>query len=172
MKKGFQLLMMISFFLAGQNATAQMGAAKTMQFDIDTVVVFKAKVDTVWKLVKDPARWNEISNGFITKIETKGDLQTGLLKTVTFADGRVREDIVKQFQPEHRFIVFEAKSPLPAGVKDNVALLTLKVDPGVGTQMVYKIMVNGSAAGKQELLVAMRDEMRAMIAGMNKALGQ
>ncbi len=169
MKRNIYLFLAAVLFM-GTSADAQMGAAQKMTFDSDTVVVFSAPLQKVWKLVKDPAKWNELSNGYVAGIEGSGDLQSGWERKITFADGRHRTDEVTQYQPEYNFIVSKVKSPLPKGIQDNIYMLSLQGAPGGGTQMKYSIKVDGEEPGKQQLLEALKKEMEVFIRGVGEAL--
>ncbi|NML23910.1 hypothetical protein HHL16_23720 [Pseudoflavitalea sp. G-6-1-2] len=153
-------------------ATAQMGEAQKITFDKDTTVNFNVSVDAVWKLVKDPAKWNELSNGHISSISTKGSLETALLRTISFADGTTRTDEVSQFMPEYKFIVNRVVAPLPKGVTENIYMFSLVNEEGKGTQMKYSIKVDGSEPGKQQLLAALIKEMDAFLRGVQQALNK
>lgn len=170
MKKKIYFLLLAGLFIIIKGANAQMGAAQKMILDVDTTITFNASLQTVWNLVKDPAKWNEISNGYVTKIETSGDLQSTLVRNITFADGTTRTDEVTQFMPQYNFIVSRVKNPLPQGITENIYMFSLVANPGGGTQMKYSIKVDGDAAGKQQLLEALKKEMNAFIQGVQKGL--
>ena len=170
MKRKISLLLLAGLFIINECASAQMGEAKKMVLDVDTTVMLNASLSKVWKLIKDPAKWNEISNGYITRIETSGDLQSTLERNITFADGTTRTDEVTQFTPQYYFIVSKVKSPLPKGISENIYMFSLQAEPGAGTRMKYSIKVDGDAEGKQQLLETLKKDMNAFIHGVQKAL--
>lgn len=169
MKRYFYFLLLVGVF-AGKKVDAQMGEAKKMVLDVDTLISFNAPLQTVWKLVKDPAKWNELSNNYVTKIETSGDLESTLVRNITFADGATRTDEVTQFMPQYYFIVNKVSSPLPKGISDNIYMFSLQSEPGKGTQMKYSIKVDGDDEGKQQLLKTLKKEMNYFIQGVKTAL--
>lgn len=164
------IIALLVLIVTGSQAKAQMGAAQTMVYDSDTIISFNAPLDKVWNLIKDPSKWNELSNGKITSITTKGNLSTTLHRKMTFADGSTRTDEVSQFMVEQHFIVNKVLGPLPNGITDNMYLFSVKHDPGKGSQMFYGIKVEGDAEGRKALLATLKKEMDDFIAGIQKAL--
>ena len=170
MKQKIYILLLAGLFTISKQTNAQMGAAQKMTLDVDTAVTFNASLQTVWKLVKDPAKWNEISNGYMTKLETSGDLQSTLEMNITFADGTTRVDEVTQFTPQYYFIVNKVKSPLPKGITENIYMFSLVAQQGGGKKMKYSIKVDGAEEGKRQLLEVLKKDMNAFILGIQKVL--
>ena len=156
-------------FLSSQKGYSQMGLAQQIIFDIDSTVTFNAPRDGVWELLKEPSKWNEISNGLIARVVIK-KLPSGMKKEIVFADSSLRYDFITQYQPEYRFIVTEVTKPLPAGITQNFFSIIVNAINENTCSFIYRIKVDGEAIAKSQLLAALRNEMCAIIAGMRLKL--
>jgi hypothetical protein len=158
-------------------ADAQMQAAKRITFDVDTTLIFNVKRSVVWDLIKDPAQWDKISNGHILSIKTTGTLgdegkSTDLTLDISYADGSKWKEKVTQLQPVYRFIVLQITDPVPAGVTENFFSIVVNAETEKSCSMSYRIKVEGSNPGKNELLSHLTNDMRAFIKGISQRLTQ
>lgn len=149
--------------LGSKETMAQMEAAKKMVMDFDTTVTFNVKRSIVWDLFKDPAKWHEVSNGYILSTELKNDNE----RNIIFADGTKRSDLITQNEPQNRFIVVKVISPLKSGISSNLFMFTFSAITENSSSMAYRIQIEGKKADKQELLNALKKELYAYIKGIN-----
>lgn len=145
---------------------SQMGAAQKIVLDIDTAVNLNVSVATLWDSIKDPATWAAFSNGYIKSIEASGDFQ-GLKRTLHFSDGRERTDVVKQYQPEYKFIVITITG-VPASIKDNFFMFTATSEGKGLSKLNIAVRVEGDKKEKAALLNALKPEIQAYIMGLTE----
>jgi hypothetical protein len=153
--------------LASVQSMAQMGAAGKITYDIDTTVKFDVSVSILWEAINEPAKWADISNGYIKSVAVSGDLpnQTRL---VHFADGMERKDVISQYQPEYRFIVLKITGPLSPAIKDNMFCFAAATDGKGLSSLHFMIKVAGEEREKKELLDSLKKEMYGYITGLTK----
>jgi hypothetical protein len=113
----------VLYLLTSVQALAQMEAARKIVYDIDTTVKFNVSVPVLWDAIKEPAKWTDVSNGYIRSITVSGSLPNQI-RVVNFADGTTRKDVIAQLQPEHRFIVLKIIDPVSSAIKDNILAFT------------------------------------------------
>ena len=159
--------LVIGCLLASVHTMAQMEPAKRITMDFDTTVKFNISVATLWNTLKDPATWAQFSNGYIKSIEVVGDLPKQT-RIVHFADGTERKDIVAQYQPEYRFIVFKIADPLSPAIKDNVFGFTSATEGKGLSSLHMMIKIEGDEKEKSVLLNALKKEITGYIAGLTK----
>lgn len=157
--------------LASVQTMAQMEPARRITFDLDTTVKFNVSVATLWDTLKEPATWANFSNGHIKSIEVSGDLPKQT-RIVHFADGTERKDIVVQYQPEYRFIVFKIADPLSPAIKDNVFGFTSATEGKGLSSLHIMIKVEGDEKEKKVLLNALKKERDGYIAGLTKLFAE
>lgn len=152
------------------NGFSQMGAAQKITYDIDSTTLFNIKRDNVWDLLKEPGKWNEISNGHIARVETK-KVGYNTKMTLVFPDSSRRTDMVTQFQPEYCFIVIQVKDPVPAGVTESYYTVVVNAVTENSCSVAYRIRAEGDAQGKAQLLRELKAEMIAILSGLKSKLG-
>jgi hypothetical protein len=148
---------------------SQIEEAKKISWDIDSTTSFKASRDNVWDLLKDLSKWNEISDGYIARVDVK-KVGYNMKMTLVFADSSRRTDMVTQYQPEYRFIVIEAKEPLPAGVTENTFTVVVNALTENSCTVKFGIRAEGDEVGRTQLLKELKREMVAILSGLNKKL--
>lgn len=147
----------------------QMEAAQKITWDYDTTVTFKKSVPVLWDVIKDPAQWAAISNGYITSINVKGET-VGQKRELTFADGTKRKDVVVQYQPEYKFIVLKITDPVPSGVKDNTFAVTASTEGEGVSSLHFMLRAEGDEQQKSPMINALKKETIQYIEGLRKVL--
>jgi hypothetical protein len=150
---------------------AQMEAARKIQYDADTLAKFNVPVSVLWDAIKEPAKWADISNGYIKSITVSEDL-VGKNRMVHFADGTERKDMIAQYQPEYKFIVLKVYEPLPSEIKDNTMAFTAATDGKGFASLHVFIKVDGAEAEKIKMLDMLKKEAYAYIEGLRKLFQQ
>jgi hypothetical protein len=155
-------------------AKAQMEAARKVSLDVDTTVQFNVKRSVVWNLVKDPAQWDKLFAGNLKSFKTQGTMETSpgnppsMTLNIVFNNGAVRNEQLRQIQPEYRFIVMEAINPIPEGITDNNLGITVNVVSENACSLKYFMTVNGPQKAKNELVDQLSKEMRLFLKGLSK----
>lgn len=157
--------------LVSVQSMAQMEAARKITYDIDTTVKFKVPVPVLWDAIKEPAKWADISNGYIKSISVIGDLPQQS-RVVSFADGTERKDIVAQYQPEYRFIVFKISEPLSPAIKDNMFAFTAASEGKGLSSLHIMVKAEGDEKEKAALLNSLKKEIDGYIDGLAKLFSE
>lgn len=153
-------------------ANAQMEAAQKVELDIDTGVVFKASVSALWDVIKDPAAWAGFSNGYVQSIETTGE-KGNQKRTIHFADGTQRKDMVTQYQPEYKMIVFKISEPLEPSVKECTLIFVIRTPEESGTAEFHiGVLIHGNKSDKAKMLLHLKQEMKNYLQGMSSRFSQ
>jgi len=157
--------------MASVPSMAQMEPARRITYDIDTTVKFNVSVSVLWDAIKQPAKWADISNGYIKSISVIGDLPQQS-RVVTFADGTQRKDIVTQYQPEYRFIVFKITDPISPAIKDNILGFTVATEGKGVSSLHIMTKVEGVEKEKRILLNSLKKEMDEYISGLTELFSE
>ncbi|NML21427.1 hypothetical protein HHL16_11110 [Pseudoflavitalea sp. G-6-1-2] len=148
-------------------ANAQMEAAQKVHLDIDTGVVYKTSVIALWDAIKDPAAWAAFSNGFVQSIEVTGEKENQK-RTIQFTDGTQRKDMVTQYQPEYKMIVFKMSEPMEPSVKDCTLMFVIRTpEESCTAEFHIGVIMQGNKADKEKMLPHLRKEMASYLQGMS-----
>ena len=146
---------------------AQMEAAQKIKLDIDTGVVFKTTVSSLWDVIKDPAGWASFSNGYVQSITPTGEA-ANQRRTFVFADGTERTDVITQYQPEYKMIVFKVSGPLEPSVKECSVFFVVRTPEEPGTAELHiGAVIHGSKTDKEKMLPKLKKEMSNYLQGMS-----
>jgi hypothetical protein len=146
---------------------AQMQAARKVINDFDTTVTFKVPRSVIWNKFKDPAKWHEVSDGFIVSTEIN-QVAEKTYRSIVFADGTKRKDLFTQIEPVNRMMVATIVEPLPKGITDNYFMISVIADSEHSCRFLFAFKADGDAREKQELVKQMKNECYAYLRGLNK----
>ncbi|TDQ75387.1 SRPBCC family protein [Sphingobacterium yanglingense] len=167
----FKLIALALFiFLNIGHSKAQMAAAKKVEWSVNVELDVPIERDSLWSLLKDYTLVSKLSEGYVTSIVNKDNIQP-ILREVTFADGSKREELLKQVDEQHRFLAFDYKdTSLPKGIKDVMfAFFTKELDDS-NSRVSWLVRVEGDKDAKDALIKRLNIEMQSYRAGYSKYL--
>lgn len=167
----FKVIALILFaFLAVDTSKAQMAAAQKVEWSVSVELDVPIERDSLWSLLKDYTLVNKLSEGYITSIVNKDNIQP-ILREVSFADGSKREELLKQVDEQHRFLAFDYKdTSLPKGIKDVMfAYFTKELDDS-NSRVSWLVRIEGDKEAKDALIKRLNIEMQSYKAGYSKYL--
>lgn len=165
----FSLLLLSSLSIL--KTQAQMGAAKTMTWDVNKDATINMEADAVWEIFNSVELQKKVSNGYVTGIETI-DANAPVVRKITFSNGSSRVEVITQNQPEHRMQVFKTDdSNLPKGIKSTQFAMFIKAK-GNQTAIQWRAIVEGDKEAKKALMDSFTAEFESYIAGLTKMAEQ
>lgn len=168
--KKLVLLMGIMCGLASSSVYAQMAAAVRITPTVEAKLEVSVERDSLWSLMIDHSMVSQLSDGYILSIENKDNIAP-ILREVKLKNGTTREELLTQFETQHRFYVSKFKdSSLPKGVKSaQIAVFARERKEG-GAEIVWDVIINGDKEAKELLRQQMEAEVQAYKAGFAKYL--
>lgn len=166
-KYGKASMLLVAGLAVSLTSSGQMGAAQRVEYDIDTAAKFNVAVSILWDAVKEPAKWADFSNGYISSIIVNGNVPDQT-RVVRFADGSERKDVVLQYQPEYKFMVMKITDPLNKAITDNILVFTSVADGQGRSKLEIRIKADGDEKEKTAFLNALRKEMNNYMIGLAK----
>lgn len=135
-------------FSAGQ-ASAQMGAAKEIEYAIEKTIAVDASIDRVWDSLSNLTAMPKYADGYITVVTQEGKTD---IFDFTMKDGSVVRGTLQILgsQSDNRLCAISLKAPFPQGIQDIDWVLTVKDNPtGHGVVVRWAAMIEGEANAKK-----------------------
>lgn len=158
MQKPFILCLLFLLAMFG-TSYAQMGAARTVAWDIDEKLTIAADRDAIWTVLKNPEMAAKLSNGYVQSVENQGN-ELPFSRKTTFKDGSIRNDEVTQQEEQHRFLVYHFQDDqLPKDLKlVQVAIFTEELADGK-TVLTWKGLLEGKKEAKELMMQTLKKEI-------------
>ncbi len=153
--------------LSAIKASAQMGAAQKVTYDLNKEALVNMPQDQVWEILNQPELLQKASNGYATSITVK-DYSFPVVREVVFADGSKRAETIKQLEKQYKFMVIQLGSEyLPKGVSDGEILVFTR-DKDAKCEITWKAKIKGNEEGKKALMEKLNAEFDAYAIGFDK----
>lgn len=153
--------------LSATKASAQMGAAQKITYDINKEAIVNMPQDQVWEILNQPELLQKASNGYVTSITVK-DANFPVVREVLFTDGSKRTETIKQLEKQYKFMVIQIDNAyLPKGVSEGEIVVFTK-DKDAKCELLWKAKIKGSDEGKKALMEKLNAEFDAYAIGFDK----
>lgn len=161
----FSLLLLTG--LSAYKASAQMGAAQKVKWDVEKDADINMELDAVWNIFQNNELLKKASNGYVSAIEVI-DTAMPISRKVVFSNGGDRLESITQNEAHNKLIAIDfADSNLPKGIKAAQYAIFFKANGGK-TNVKWRAMVKGDNDAKQALMKQLNAEFDSYATGLDK----
>jgi carbon monoxide dehydrogenase subunit G len=165
--KRILLFLLFLIGLSAFKASAQMGQAQTIKWDVSKEVTLNMPQDELWDMLRKPEMLKKAANGYLTSIVIT-DPTFPVSRNLVFSDGSKRTETVKQLDEQYKFMVIQlGTASLPQGVTEaEIAIFTKAKENQSSISWMAKIV--GKDEGKKSLMAQLTTEFDNYAAGFEK----
>ncbi|MDO5980955.1 hypothetical protein [Flavivirga spongiicola] len=163
MKKITTVLFLLLGLIGGKKASAQMGGAQKITWDVDVDVDVKASKSAVWGFLNNNEVLQSYSNGYIKSIRAIDES-----REIIFTNGKKRSETIVQTDGVNKFMVIKVnKVSLPKGIK-NVRIGIFTKDKGEKKSNIHWVAkIEGGKSEKQILMKQLKAEFDSYVKGFS-----
>lgn len=153
--------------LSAYKASAQMGAAQKVKWDVEKDAEINMELDAVWEIFTNNELLKKASDGYVSAIEVI-DANMPVSRKIVFSGGGNRTENITQSEAHNKLIAISfSDSTLPKGIKEAQYALFFKAN-GSKTKVTWRALVSGDGDAKQALVKQLNAEFDSYAAGLDK----